>query len=429
MSWRIDRIRPLIDGEIAETPTSVFLEHGEIRRIGADAERAEADAVTDGENQWLLPGLLDLNCHLREPGPDRRGTIASETRAAARGGFTSVCCVPDTSPVNDSGAVTHLIQDLARRQGQVRVLPIGAMTRGLEGDRLSDMAGLARAGCVALGNAGYAVVNARVMRRCMAYARTFDVKLFIQPENPSLAADGCAHDGVMAARLGLAGIPEVAETTAVNELLMLAAETGVRLHLGPLSCARSVELVRQAREAGHAVTSEVGITHLISTEASIDGYDGIYHCRPPLRAETDRQALLAGVESGVIDAIVSQHRPSDRAAKQAPFAETETGLSTVETVLSLGLRLESEGALSRERLMAALTTGPSRVLKRPAPVLAPGSVADFCLLDPEQSWLVSAENLLSAGKHPPAPGETLPGVVSLTVLEGRVVYRGDEGRL
>lgn len=423
MRWRIDRVRPLIGGSPAETPTSVLVVDGSIHLVGEEAERAEADAVTNGQNQWLLPGLVDLNCHLREPGPDRMGTIASETLAAARGGFTTVCCVPDTSPVNDSGAVTHLIQDLARRRGRVRVLPLGAMTRGLEGDRLSDMADLAAAGCVALGNAGHPIANARVMRRCMAYARTFDIKLFIQPENPSLASDGCAHDGVMAARLGLAGVPDVAETTAVSELLMLAAETGVRLHLGPLSCARSVALVRQAREAGQPVTSEVGITHLVATEASIEGYDGIYHCRPPLRSEADRQALLAGVESGAIDAVVSQHRPCDMAAKQAPFAETEAGLSTIESVLSLGLRLESEGALSRERMLAALTAGPSRVLGRPEPAIAPGSAADFCLVAPERHWRVSAEGLLSAGKHAPALGEWLPGAVSLTALGGRVVYR------
>ena len=423
MRWRIDHVLPVEDGRVPEQPTSVLVDGGMISATGTSAEGAEADQVTDGQKQWLVPGLVDLNCHLREPGPDRKGSIATETLAAARGGVTRLCTVPDTSPVNDSGAVTYLIQDLARQNGRVRVYPVGAMTRGLAGEYLSDMASLASAGCVALGNAGYATRDARVMRRCMAYARTFDLKLFIQPENPALAADGCAHDGVMAARLGLPGIPEVAETTAVNELLMLAAETGVRLHLGPISCARSVELIRAAREAGQEVTCEVGIAHLVATEGSIDGYEGIFHCRPPLRTELDRQALLEGVESGVIDAIVSQHRPTDRAAKQAPFADTEPGLSTVESLLSLGLRLVNEGALSRQRLLNALTAGPARILDQAVPALAPGSRADFFLLAPGQHWRVEAENLLSAGVHAPTLGEELPGVVTLTALDGRIVYQ------
>ena len=423
MKWRIDDILPVEGGSVRAEPTSVLVDDGIISAIGRNAESADAEQVTDGRQQWLLPGLIDLNCHLREPGPDRKGSIATETLAAARGGVTRVCTVPDTSPVNDSGAVTHLILDLARRNGRVRVHPVGAMTRGLAGEHLSDMASLAGAGCIAMGNAGHATLNARVMRRCMAYARTFDLKLFIQPENPALAADGCAHDGVMAARLGLPGIPEVAETTAVNELLMLAAETQVKLHLGPLSCARSVELVRAAREAGQAVTCEVGITHLLATEGSIDGYEGLFHCRPPLRTEADRQALIEGVETGAIDAIVSQHRPTDRAAKQAPFADTEPGLSTVESLLSLGLRLVEEGALSRERLLAALTSGPARILDQPAPSLEAGSPADFSLLTPGRSWRVAPDNLLSSGVHAPALGEELPGVVTLTAVGGRIVYQ------
>lgn len=204
---------------------------------------------------------------------------------------------------------------------------------------------------------------------------------------------------------------------------MLAAETGVRLHLGPLSCARSVELVRSAREGGQAVTCEVGITHLVATEAAIDGFDGVYHCRPPLRTEADRQALLAGVETGVIDAIVSQHRPSDMAAKQAPFADTEPGLSTVETTLPLGLELVNEGALSLKRLFEALTAGPARVLDRSEPMITPDSAADFFLFEPQSRWRVDRDSLLSAGKHAPAQGREIPGVVTLTVMDGDVVYR------
>ncbi len=422
MKRRIDNVRPVYEGEPAE-PTSVLVSDDRIGVIGDQAHASEAEEIIDGSGQWLLPGLVDLNCHLREPGPDRNGSIATETRAAARGGFTTVCAMPDTSPVNDSGAVTNLINDLARRDGAVRVLPMGAMTRGLEGERLSDMVGLSRAGCVAVSNAGYAAASARVMRRCMAYARTFDLLLYLQPENASLAAGGCAHDGAVAARLGLPGIPSVAETTAVSELLMLAEETGARLHLGPLSCARSVELLSEARARWLPVTADVAIHHLVYTEECISGYDGVFHCLPPLRSEADRRALVAGVESGVIDAICSQHRPEDAAAKLAPFGQTAPGLSCVETVLSMGLGLVARGELSRSRLIQALTTGPARVLGRPLEQLTAGATADLCLFDPEHQWEVSNASLLSAGKNAPAVGEMLTGDVSLTLVEGREVYR------
>ncbi len=422
MKRRIDNVCPVYDGEPAQ-PTSVLIADDRIGLIGDEARSSEAEEVIDGSGQWLLPGLVDLNCHLREPGPDRKGSIATETRAAARGGFTTVCAMPDTSPVNDSGAVTNLINDLAQRDGAVRVLPIGAMTRGLDGELLSDMVGLTRAGCVAVSNAGYPAASARILRRCMAYARTFDVLLCLQPENASLAADGCAHDGAVAARLGLPGIPSVAETTAVSELLMLAEETGVRLHLGPLSCARSVELISEARGRGLPVSASVAIHHLIYTEERVNGYDGVFHCRPPVRSEADRRALVAGVESGVIDAICSQHRPEDVAAKLAPFAETAPGLSCVETVLSMGLGLVARGELSRRRLLQALTTGPARVLGQSSQALTSGAVSDLCLFDPQHQWEVSAASLLSIGKNAPAMGEVLPGDVSLTLVEGREVYR------
>ncbi|TVP55699.1 MAG: dihydroorotase [Halomonadaceae bacterium] len=420
---RIDQIHPLQDGQPAKQATSVLIANGQIVAMGAQAINATADQVIDGAGQWLLPGLIDLNCHLGEPGPDRRGTIATETLAAAKGGFTQVCAVPETSPVNDSGAVTHLILDLAAQQGQVRVLPVGALTRGLAGEMLSDMVGLMGAGCIALGNGGRALRDARVLRRCMAYAHTFGFTLFIQPENAVLAADGCAHDGALAARMGLPGIPAVAETTAVSEMLLLAEETGVRLHLGQLSCARSVQLVRAAKARGLAVTADVAMHHLVYTDQVITGFDGRFHVRPPIREESDRKALLAGVEEGTIDAICSQHRPQDQAAKQAPFAATEAGLSGLETTLSLGLRLVAQGQLSQGALLRALIPGPAAVLGQPLPQLAVGLPADAVLLRPDGQWTVSPQTLLSTGKQAPAMGETLPGVVSLTMVAGQIVYQ------
>ena len=410
-------------GRLANTDaeTTVLIRDGHIAALGDAAERESADHDFDAAGCIVAPGFVDLCCNLREPGNGQKGNIASESLAAAHGGFTTVCASPETSPVNDSGAVTNLILDVAAKRSGVRILPVGAVTRGLEGDLLSDMAGLAAAGCVALGNGARPVKNARVLRRCMAYAQTFGLTVMFSPENRALAADGYAHDGLVASRLGLLGIPEVAETAAVMEMLLLAEETGVRLHLSQLSCARSVEMLADARKRGIAVTADVAVHQLLFTEDALSGFDSRYHVRPPLRSERDRQALLAGVRDGVIDAITSQHQPHDSAAKQAPMAATEPGLSTIESTLSMGLLLVERGELDRAGLVRALTTGPASVIGRSAE-LREGAVADLCVFDPRTSWRPDDTNLCSVGRHIPLPGKDLPGVVRLTLCNGQQAW-------
>lgn len=399
----------------------MLIRGGKVAVLGAAALEAEADREFDASGCVISAGFIDLCCNLREPGNGQKGNIASETRAAAHGGYTTVCASPETSPVNDSGAVTHLIREGAASRGVVNVLPIGAITRGLEGDLLSDMAGLKNAGCVAVGNGSRGVRNARILRRCMAYAQTFDLTVMFSPENQALAADGYAHDGQVATRLGLLGIPEVAETAAVMEMLLLAEETGVRLHLSQLSCARSVEMLADARNRGIQVTADVAMHQLVFTDESLAGFDSRFHVRPPLRSEADRQALLAGVRDGVIDAIVSQHQPHDSAAKQAPLPATEAGLSSIESVLSLGLRLVAAGELSLSCLLTALTVGPARILNRSAE-LSEGAAADLCVFDPESHWVASARTLVSAGLHAPLMGVDMPGQVKLTLVNGQVAW-------
>ncbi|MCR8914441.1 dihydroorotase [Marinobacter panjinensis] len=410
-------------GRLANTDaeTTLLIRDGHIAALGEAAERESADRDFDAAGCILAPGFVDLCCNLREPGNGQKGNIASESLAAAHGGFTTLCASPDTSPVNDSGAVTNLILDVAAKRSAVRILPVGAITRGLEGDLLSDMAGLASAGCIALGNGARPVKNARVLRRCMAYAQTFGLTVMFSPENQALAADGYAHDGLVASRLGLLGIPEVAETAAAMEMLLLAEETGVRLHLSQLSCARSVEMLADARKRGIAVTADVAMHQLLFTEEALAGFDSRYHVRPPLRSEQDRQALLAGVRDGVIDAITSQHQPHDSAAKQAPMAATEPGLSTIESTLSMGLLLVERGELDRASLVRALTTGPASVIGRSAE-LRKGAVADLCVFDAAASWRQGDNNLCSVGRHVPLPGKDLPGVVRLTLCNGRQVW-------
>lgn len=408
----------LLDGEHDGSATStLLLQGGHIAAVGADAEFGDVDRVIDASGCLVTPGFIDLNCNLREPGNGQKGNIASESLAAARGGFTTVCASPDTSPVNDSSAVTNLIRDVAARQSPIRVLPLGGVTRGLEGELLSDMAGLTKAGCVALSNGGAQLRNARILRRCMSYARTFDLTLMLAPVNQALAADGYAHDGLVTSRLGLLGIPEVAETTAVMELLLLAEETGVRLHLNQLSCARSVEMVADAQRRGVAVSADVAMHQLLFTEDALAGFDSRFHVRPPLRTEADRQGLLAGVREGVIGAIVSQHQPHDSAAKQAPLGATEPGLSSIESVLSMGLELVADGELTLSQLVVALTAGPAAVLGETAS-LAVGQRADLCVFDAEANWQAGDDSLLSAGKHAPIRHCPLKGVVRHTLCAG-----------
>jgi len=414
----------LLDGHGSETANrALLIRNGRIVDSGEEAVNASADQTFNAEGCVITPGFVDLCCNLREPGNGQKGNIASETSAAARGGFTTVCASPETSPVNDSRAVTHLIRDGAATSSPIRVLPVGAVTRGLEGEMLSDMEGLAAAGCVAVGNGSRGVRNARILRRCMAYAQTFGLTVMFRPENQSLAADGYAHDGLVTARLGLLGIPEVAETASVMEMLLLAEETGVRLHLSQLSCGRSVEMIADARSRGIAVTADVAMHQLAFTEDSLAGFDSRFHLRPPLRSEADRRALVTGVREGIIDAIVSQHLPHDSAAKQAPLPATEPGLSSVESVLSLGLMLVQRGELRLTELVRGLTAGPASVIGRTA-TISKDEIADLCVFDPDACWTADHRSLVSAGHHAPVLGQPLPGVVRLTLVEGQEVWAG-----
>jgi len=413
----------LLDGQgMDSAKVALLIRDGRIAAVGESARQADADVTFDAEGCVIAPGFVDLCCNLREPGSGQKGNIASEALAAAHGGFTTVCASPETSPVNDSSAVTNLIRDMAATSSPIEVLPVGALTRGLEGELLSDMAGLARAGCVALGNGSRPVRNARILRRCMAYAHTFGLTVMLTPENAALAADGYAHDGLVTSRLGLLGIPSVAETAAVMEMILLAEDTGVRVHLSQISCARSVQMIAEAQQRGIAVSADVAMHQLVFTEDALAGFDSRFHVRPPLRSEEDRKALVAGVRDGVIAAIVSQHQPHDTAAKQAPLGATEPGLSSVESVLSMGMGLVQQGELALPELVRALSAGPASVLNRTVSVTE-GAPADLCIFDPDASWVPDETTLVSAGRHAPVIGRELPGVVRLTVAGGRIAWQ------
>lgn len=400
MAVRIDNVRLIHPAAGHDGTASVILENGRMMMGGGGVAAAE---VIDGGGLWLTPGFVDLCARLREPGPKLHGGAASETRAARAGGFLHVVVPPDTQPVLDSGALVTQLIERSDEAGFAKVHPVGALTRGLEGKALANMARLMKAGCIGIGNARAPFASPETLLRCLEYAATLGLTVFFSPEEPSLAR-GCAHDGFTAARLGLPGIPDTAETVALATQILLVEQTGVRAHFGQLSCKSAVELIRIAKEKGLPVTADVAMHHLHLTDAAIDGFNAFAHVRPPLRSEADRAALREGVASGVIDAICSDHQPLDASAKLAPFPATEPGMSTLETVLPLGLQLVREGVLSETQLVRALS-------QRPAEVLGVDGAVGWLLIDPAARWTVNAETLLSTGKNTPWQGRELEGRV------------------
>ena len=400
----------------------VGIADGRIRFVGDAEPGFSPDRTIDASGRWVLPGLVDLCARLREPGEEQKATIASETAAAAAGGITGLVCPPDTWPVVDTPAMANMIRDRAESGGFSRVHPLGALTVGLAGERLTDMAMLADAGCVGVSNGLRAVENTLIMRRAMQYASTFDIPVFLSPQDPWLMGNGVVHEGEISTRLGLPAIPEAAETVGVARDLALIETSGARSHISLLSCARSVGMVREARESGLPVSVSVAIHQLLLTERNIGAFDTRYKVIPPLRTETDRDALVEGVLDGTIDVICSDHQPHGADAKLAPFGEAATGIAGLESLLPLTLSLVRSGVLPRSRAVAALTASPARVIGIDAGHLTPGGRADICVVDPEHRWRFMPETMKSRGRNSPFIGEELVGRVEMTLASGRPTF-------
>lgn len=402
--------------------TDLYLDNGRIAAIGTAPDGFSEDEIIDAGGQIVTPGLVDLQARLREPGEKHKGSIVSETAAAAAAGITTLCCPPDTQPVIDTPAVAEQIRHRATAAGLANVLPIGALTQGLEGEQLAAMQALSSAGCVVMGNARHAIHSTLVQRRALEYAATLGLTVFINAEDPWLGADGCVHEGPISTRLGLPGIPECAEVIAVGRDLMLIEQTGIRAHFGQLSSARAVAMITEARSKGLPVSADVSAHQLFLTEMDVSDYNSLCHVRPPLRSQRDRDGLRQALGSGVISAICSDHQPHDRDAKLSPFAVTEPGISALETLLPLTLRLVDEGVMGLSDAIARLTWQPAGILGIEAGRLSVGSPADICIFDPQQHWSVSEETLVSAGKNTPFLGWELHGRVTRTLLAGRTVF-------
>ena len=385
------------------------------------------DLVLDATGLVVCPGLVDLQARLREPGEEHKATMLSELSAAVSAGVTSVCCPADTEPVIDTPAMVHMVRQRARQIERARVYPLGALTRDLAGERLTDMAALAEAGCVGVSNADRAVESTLVMRRAMQYASNFDLTVFLNALDPWLKGNGCVHEGEISTRLGLPVIPEAAETVALARELVLIETTGVRGHVCQLSCARSVEKLAEAQQRGLPVSAAVSAHHLHLNERDIGEFDTRCHVLPPLRSIKDRDTLRQGLADGVIQAVCSDHQPHGTDAKLAPFSESAPGIAGLETLLPLMLRLVDEGVLTLPKAIAAVTSKPAKILGIDVGQLGIGAPADICIFDPNEEQQIRAHNLQSNGTNTPFDGWMLRGIVRWTLVAGKVVYENRHG--
>ncbi|MGG2395372.1 dihydroorotase [Pseudomonas sp. SH1-B] len=403
--------------------TDLYIDSGKLAAIGQAPAGFDADQTIDAQGLIAAPGLVDLSVALREPGYSRKGSIATETLAAAAGGVTSLCCPPITKPVLDTPAVAELILDRAREAGHTKVFPIGALSKNLAGEQLAELVALRDTGCVAFGNGLDNFRNSRTLRRALEYAATFDLQVIFHSQDADLAEGGLAHEGPTASFLGLAGIPETAETVALARDLLLVEQSGVRAHFSQITSARGAELIANAQARGLPVTADVALYQLILTDEALIDFSSLYHVQPPLRSQADRDGLRAAVKAGVIGAIASHHQPHERDAKLAPFAATEPGISSVQLQLPLAMTLVQDGLLDLPTLLARLSSGPAKALRLPAGQLAVGAAADIVLFDPQASTL-AGERWYSKGRNCPFIDHCLPGAVRYTLVDGHISYQG-----
>lgn len=411
----------------------VAIANGRILTIGKVPSDFEPDRTIDATHLVVAPGLVDLAARLREPGHEHEGMLESELNAAAAGGVTSLVCPPDTDPALDEPGLVEMLKFRARKLSLCRLFPLGALTRGLAGEVLTEMAELTEAGCVGFSQAEATIADTLVMQRALQYASTYGYTVWLRPQDPWLGK-GVAASGAVATRLGLSGVPVSAETIALHTLFELVRTTGARVHLCRLSSAAGVALLRAAKAEGLKVTADVSINSLHLTDVDIGFFNSAMRLTPPLRQQGDRDALRAALADGTIDALVSDHTPVDEDLKNLPFGEAEPGATGLELLLSLALRWGQDLGLSMAQALARVTSEPVRVLGEAVGSLASsagrlveGGVADVCVFDPAAEWSVTPQRLVSQGKHTPfafeATGMALPGKVCATVVAGTLAYQ------
>lgn len=401
---------------------------GRVVAIGQAPAGFDAHRVVDATGHWVLPGLVDLAVRLREPGHEHEGMLASEMAASVAGGVTSLVCLPDTDPVLDEQGLVEMLKFRAEKLHQSRLFPMGALTKGLQGEVLTEMAELTESGCVAFGQADVPLSSIQTLQRALAYANTFNYAVWLRPQDKDLGK-GVAASGALATRMGLAGVPVAAETIALHTIFELIRGTQTRVHLCRISSAAGVDLIRKAKAEGLSVTADVSINSLHLTENDIGYFDSSARVVPVLRQQRDRDALSAALADGTIDALVSDHCPVDDDAKVLPFAEAEPGATGVELLLSAAVKWSQDGQVPLLRALEAVTAAPARLLGNALGTLqaslgqlVEGGVADLCVVNPQAAWTVAAPALVSQGKSTPFNGYELPARVQLTLVNGHVAF-------
>jgi len=422
MKIRISNGRVIDPMSARDEVADIYVAAGKIVGIGAAPADFHANRTLDASGLVVCPGLVDLSVRLREPGFEYRATLESEMLAAAAGGITSLACPPDTDPPLDEPGLVEMLKFRAKNLPGPRVYPIGAMTQKLEGKMLTEMAELTEAGCRAFTQADAPMANNQVLLRAMEYAATFGFSLWLRPQDVSLARGGVAHDGAVASRLGLPGIPVLAETVALATILQLARETGARIHLARLSARESIAMVRAAKAQGLAVTCDVATPHVHLSENDLVSLDSHLHLVPPLRSLRDRDAIREALRDGSIDALCSDHTPVDEDAKQVPFGESAPGASGVELLLPLTLKWAREMGVPLLQAIDLISWKPAQILGVPGGNLAVGSYADICIFDEAAEWVVTPQALASQGDNTPFLKHPMQGRVRYTLIDGHIDF-------
>ncbi len=404
----------------------VLIDEGRVVAVGSHLTVPAGAVKINATRRLVLPGFVDLHVHFREPGFEYKESIQSGAAAAVAGGFTSVCCMPNTNPVNDNQAITELMLDRARAAGLANVFPIGAITKGSEGKELAEIGDLRRAGCVAISDDGKPVMNSLVMRRAMEYALAFDVPVVDHCEDLHLAEGGCMNEGAISTELGLPGMPAAAEDVMVARNVALAELTGARLHLAHISTEGSVRMVREAKSRGLKVTAEACPHHFTITEETVRGYNTYAKMNPPLRTWKDVQAIKEGLRDGTIDVIATDHAPHATQEKQLGFTEAPFGIVGLETALPLTLALVDEGVLSLESAVDKLSAAPAKAFGLAKGTLAVGADADVAIVDQQEQWEVDPTKFRSKSRNTPFAGWKVKGRVTTTIVGGRVVFEADQ---
>lgn len=389
--------------------------------VESDSVSAEGATVYDVSGCWVVPGLIDMHVHLREPGEEYKETIRSGTDAAAAGGFTGVACMPNTKPVHDNSSITGFILEQASGCS-ARVYPVGAISNGSKGEKLAEFGEMKAAGAVAVTDDGMPVIDSRLMRRALEYASSHNMLVISHSEELALSRGGCMHEGEYSTRLGLRGIPAAAESIMVHREIALAELTGARIHIAHVSTAEALALIRNAKQRGVKVTAETAPHYFTLTDKDVAGYNTNMKMNPPLRTEKDRLAVCDALADGTLDAIATDHAPHSELEKEVEFSYAANGISGLETSLPLSLALVRNGLLSPVQLVELMSTKPARILGVPGGSLAAGLAADVSVIDPEVSYTLTAEDLVSKGKNCPFLGRSLQGRAVMTILDGKVVY-------